>query len=445
MAPDSLSYDELVARLSEAEELVSALILAQADAVVSPAGVHIVRLHQTDKALQAARQGLEQMLAQRTRELRGANEKLRQSEERLHRLYESGIVGIFNWNRNGEITDANDKFLEMLGYGREELENGQLTLREITAAEYRSGDAGMLGRLHQTGIDPAHEKEYIRKDGTGIAVLVASASLANSRDNTVSIVLDISERKRAERALIRSEKLASVGRMAATVAHEINNPLELIINSVYIASLDKNLSPEARQSLAAAEQELERVAQLTRQTLGFYRESSAPKEVNISVAVNQVLDMYAPRLLHRSIGIQSEHDSSLRVLAIPGELRQVISNILVNAIDATPHGGKIRIRTKCVTVKGGSWVRLTMGDTGSGIASEYLKHIFEPFFTTKESVGTGLGLWVTSDIVKRHDGLIRVRSRSGRGTVFSVMLKAIPQTTKCDVGVELEQTGFSSR
>jgi PAS domain S-box-containing protein len=438
MAPDQLSYDELVARLEDAEELVGALISEQTDAVVSSAGVHVLRLHETDRALQAAKQGLEQMLTQRTQELRTANENLRQSEERLRRLYESGVVGVVTWTAEGAITDANDKFLEMVGYSREEMESGGLRWADITPPEYRLADAESLAALRETGIGPAYEKAFVRKDGSRISVLVASATLGDAREKGIGIALDISERKRAEQALIRSEKLASVGRMAATVAHEINNPLELVINSVYIASLDQNLSEQARQSLAAAEQELGRIAQLTRQTLGFYRENGAPQDVNVSVLVNEVLEMYAPKILQHALKIESEHDSSLQIKAIPGEIRQVISNILANAIDASAPGGRIRIRSRCVGLKNSRWGRLTLADTGEGIPRENLKHIFEPFFTTKESVGTGLGLWVTSDIVKRHQGILRVKSRRGEGTVFVIMFKTASQEDSCGPGVKSE-------
>lgn len=240
----------------------------------------------------------------------------------------------------------------------------------------------------------------------------------------MSVVLDMTEQKRAEQALIRSEKLASVGRMAATVAHEINNPLELVLNAVYIASLDENLSERARTSLATAEQELNRVAQLTRQTLGFYRENSAPAEVDLSKLVSDVIELYRPKLLQRNLKVEAEDKAGVHARVVAGEIRQVVSNIITNAIDASPRGGKIHIRTNCVRLNDKSWVRMTFADVGEGIPRENLNHIFEPFFTTKEAVGTGLGLWVTGDIVRRHKGKLRVRSRPGKGTVFSVMLPA---------------------
>lgn len=233
---------------------------------------------------------------------------------------------------------------------------------------------------------------------------------------------DITDRKRAEEALIRSEKLASVGRLAATVAHEINNPLELVMNSVYLAMLDKNLSPQSREQLSTAEQELERVAQLTRQTLGFYRENATPGEIDATSLVGDVLKMYAPKLTQRNIKFSYEHNGSVHIRGIAGEIRQVVSNIVANAIDASPEGGRLRVRTSSVRLNGNDSVRLTFADTGEGIRPENIRRIFEPFFTTKQSVGTGLGLWVSHEIVHRHNGKLRVRSRRGQGTVFSILL-----------------------
>lgn len=240
---------------------------------------------------------------------------------------------------------------------------------------------------------------------------------------------DIEDQKRTHEALIRSEKLASVGRMAATIAHEINNPLELVTNSVFIASLDKGLERQSREALEAAQLELERIAQLTRQTLGFYRESTAPAAVELGALAKGVIDLYAPKFMDRDINIEHEYEEHLRVHAIAGEIRQVISNMLANAIDACGRGGRVRIRACRVSLNGASSVRLTIADTGEGIAPENLGHIFEPFFTTKATVGTGLGLWVSNEIIRRHRGKIRVRSRLQRGTVFSVFLPEHGKTT----------------
>jgi signal transduction histidine kinase len=226
---------------------------------------------------------------------------------------------------------------------------------------------------------------------------------------------------RAQEALRRSEKLAVTGRLAASIAHEINNPLEAVTNLLYLI----RLSPESGQTakyLAEAEQELARVAEIARQTLRFYREPNHPVKTEIGAVLRSVLVLYNSRLADAEVSVQVESaDSSDTVLASPGELRQVIANIIGNAIDAMRHGGRLRIRISAAAGR----LRLTFADSGSGIPPALLPAIFEPFVTTKGETGTGLGLWVTGEIVRRNGWTIRVRSRSGiaqSGTTFSITM-----------------------
>jgi signal transduction histidine kinase len=241
---------------------------------------------------------------------------------------------------------------------------------------------------------------------------------------------DEQERKLAELALIQSEKLAATGRMAATMAHEINNPLESVTNLLYLAQKDAALSSKSRRYLQVADQELDRVAHLAKQTLGFYRDSSSASTFNISAAIDDVLALYARRISGRNIDVEKQMDANADVLGFAGEFRQVVSNLVVNAVDAmSDDGGRLLVRTRRVSAGrlGQSGVRIIIGDTGKGIPLENQKKIFEAFFTTKENVGTGLGLWLTRGIVEKHGGVIRVRSRNGpscAGTVFSVFWPA---------------------
>ena len=233
----------------------------------------------------------------------------------------------------------------------------------------------------------------------------------------------LAERTRSEEALIRSEKLASVGRMAATVAHEINNPLEMVTNCIYLAAGHPNLSPEAKEHLSTAERELRRVAHIAKRTLGFYREATKPAVVDIRILVDEVVELYDPKFTHKNIRLKIEHNGHCSgTIAVAGEIRQVISNLLTNAIDVTPPKGIVRVRTSRVILNCRSYTRVTVADTGAGISRENRSRIFEPFFTTKKDVGTGLGLWVSSEIVQKHEGKIRVRSVEGKGSVFSVLL-----------------------
>jgi signal transduction histidine kinase len=234
---------------------------------------------------------------------------------------------------------------------------------------------------------------------------------------------DVTEKKAAEAALLQSEKLASVGRMAATVAHEINNPLEMVTNCIYLAVSDPNLPPEVKEHLATAERELRRVAHIAKRTLGFYRETTKPAVVDIRTLVDEVVELYDPKFTRKNIRLKIEHNGHRKgTVAIAGEIRQVISNLLTNAIDASRPKGMVRVRTSRVTLNGCGYTRITVADAGAGISTVNRSRIFEPFFTTKKSVGTGLGLWVSSEIIQKHKGKILLRSVEGKGTVFSVFL-----------------------
>jgi signal transduction histidine kinase len=232
--------------------------------------------------------------------------------------------------------------------------------------------------------------------------------------------------ERAQDALRRSEKLAVTGRLAASIAHEINNPLEAVTNLLYLMRASENPA-QAHTWLAQADQELARVAEITRQTLRFYREPSHPVDTSVAGVLRSVLVLYNSRIGAANVEILLEVEAAeATVLASPGELRQVIANIIGNAIDAMRHGGRLRLRLSQENDPSESpRVRLTIADTGSGIPTALLPTIFEPFVTTKGETGTGLGLWVTGEIIRRNGWEIRVRSRCTphhSGTVFSITM-----------------------
>jgi PAS domain S-box-containing protein len=231
---------------------------------------------------------------------------------------------------------------------------------------------------------------------------------------------DIDERKTAENLLRRTEKLAAAGRLAATVAHEINNPLEAVGNLLYLALNDQGLPAVSRRYLQMANEELRRVGHIVSQTLGFYRESSAPQPIDLSALVNDVLSLYQRKLDARQIRV-TRNMESVTVEGIAGELRQVIANLLSNALDAMEPYGVLGMEVR----EQRDEVRLSISDTGPGISSALLEHIFEPFFTTKKDVGTGLGLWVSKGIVEKHHGRLDVVSsqrEEDRGTAFVMTL-----------------------
>jgi signal transduction histidine kinase len=227
-----------------------------------------------------------------------------------------------------------------------------------------------------------------------------------------------------------TEKLAAAGRMAATVPHEIKNPLEAVPNLFYLAKRDLNKNDRVAGYLELASRELDRVAHITRQTLGFYRDTSSPVRFNVAETLEDLLLLYEKRFESRRIELVKQYDKALEITALAGEIRQAFSNLITNAIDAMPDGGKLMLKiSKAREWRGSglSGIRVTILDTGSGIEPKHRKNIFQPFFTTKTDVGTGLGLWITRGIIEKHRGTIQMKSRTGQnchGAAFSIFLPA---------------------
>ncbi len=249
----------------------------------------------------------------------------------------------------------------------------------------------------------------IRRDASGKATWIAG------------LIIDVTESRMAEQALRRAEKLAAAGRLAATVAHEVNNPLEALVNAIYLAQHAKGLE-EAADHLRLADSELRRITHIVRQTLGFYRESTLPQPTNLLQLVSEVLDLYRTRGLSRGVTVRTSGQTGdeVFVTVIAGEIKQVLANLIANAIDATPAGGIVETSV----LRSGDHVEIVVSDTGCGISEANRKHLFEPFFTTKADVGTGLGLWVSKGIVEKHGGSILVDNTKEQGTAFRVRLAA---------------------
>jgi signal transduction histidine kinase len=314
-----------------------------------------------------------------------------------------------------------------------------MTPADLTHPEDRERDWQQLSSFLQ-GRLPIYdvEKRYVRKDGNVIWVHVTSAMVRDAEGKllrSAGIIQDITERKRAEESLISTEKLAATGRMAATIAHEVNNPLAGATNALYLASSDPVLKPETKEYLTIADQELRRAAHITQQTLGFYRASGNATPTAIPKLIDEVLDVYARKLRNRNITVHRRYrcghcaeGCEACFVVGAGEMRQIISNLLANGMDALNDNGTLYIRASRTSnlKQSGPRIHLTIADNGCGVRLEHLKRIFEPFFTTKESVGTGLGLWVTQELVRKHNGVIKVRSRVGKGTVFRL---TFPQKT----------------
>jgi PAS domain S-box-containing protein len=255
---------------------------------------------------------------------------------------------------------------------------------------------------------------------------------AGEVEEWVGVIIDIHDQMLAEERLRRTEQLATAGRLAATVAHEINNPLESITNLVYLAQQCQTLDSPTRGYLDTATGELKRVAQIVRQTLGFYRESTAPKDTDIGEIATEVLALYRRNFMAKEIRIASEIEPDTVACVVSGEIRQVVANLITNAIDASSPHSVIRVKVK----KLDNNVVIKVSDQGTGIAQENLPRLFEAFFTTKKDVGTGLGLWVSRGLIEKHNGTLTVETRTGEhdhGTTFTIMLtSAAAENKHCD-------------
>jgi signal transduction histidine kinase len=258
--------------------------------------------------------------------------------------------------------------------------------------------------------------------------------LREANGNVSGIIVlgvDVTDRKMAQDALLRSEKLAAAGLLASSIAHEINNPLEAVTNLLFLAR-NAAVSPIAKEFLESADTELRRVAAVVTKSLQFHRQYSKPLPVHIDFLIDSTLSLYQSRITQAEIAIERRSRTSPSITCLDGEIRQVLNNVVGNAIDAiTTQGGSLLIRSRSAThwTTGRCGVLVTVADNGPGISRHNLSKIFEPFFSTKGEQGTGLGLWISKEIIERHQGVLRVKSREGEtrsGTVFTLFLPCTP-------------------
>lgn len=267
-----------------------------------------------------------------------------------------------------------------------------------------------------------------RADGKLIPIEDSAAPIFDDQKKLRGVVMvfhDVTAEKQAMDVIRKAEKLAAAGRLAATMAHEINNPLEAVGNLIYIVRHTANLPEEVQGYLTMAEQELERVSHITRQTLGFYRDSSEPGPVQMRTVVESVLRLYENKMKNKNVSLELDLAECPLVHGLQGEMKQLIANLISNAGDAVDAGGRIRITARPAAHPQGNGVQVRVEDSGPGVTAENRARIFEPFFTTKQDVGTGLGLWVCKEIAERHGGSIEVSSgEEGTlgGAVFTVFL-----------------------
>ena len=356
--------------------------------------------------------------------------KAEEARHRLAAIVASSDDAIVSKNLKGIVTSWNAAAERMFGYTADEIVGR--SIMTIIPPELHKDEEEILATIARGERIRHFETERVRKNGERVEV---SLTISPVRDEAgviigaAKIARDITQQKKTEHALRTTERLASVGRLAATVAHEINNPLEAVTNLIYLARKSKD-AEEVRKYLASAEEELSRVSHLTKQTLGFYRYSSGAAPTTLGHMVNSLVSVFASRIRNKEIEISSEIRQDPEIVAVAGEIRQLLANLISNSIDAVPMGGQIRVRLSAANEEHGQrrrGVRLTVADSGPGIPEEIRSRLFEPFFTTKKDVGTGLGLWVCKGIIDKHHGRVQVKSRATPGhswTVFSVFLPA---------------------
>ena len=371
---------------------------------------------------------------------RVAERALRISQARFHRLVEAMPLALLIADAAGRVSYINQGLERLLGFSQEEMEGGTLTLDRIFPGRAKE----ILERGVRSSEDTADtvEMECLKRDGTPLLVLLGAAVLNPEapvyEQQTAAFLADLSEQKRSEEGLRRTEKLAAAGKLSASIAHEINNPLEAVTNCLYL--LDQTeLSDLQRSYLALGQRELARVAHITTQTLRFYRQSTRAVATDVRDLFETVLFLYEARLRDNGITVERDFAELPPIVAYDGEIRQVLANFVGNALDAVqsvpareegtsaaarPRGIVLRSRQARDWKDGRLGVAVTVADTGIGMSAATLKRIYEPFFSTKGITGTGLGLWISADIISKHGGVLRVRSRMQppSGTVFRLFL-----------------------
>ena len=366
-----------------------------------------------------------------------ARELQRDSARRLRQALDSGLLGTWTWDRFTDMLDLDERAAELLdAEPHVPISRTELRKRIVHEDDLATTAEDLRDVLHS---DDAYTAEYRveTRDGRqhwvcsrGIATFdelspLPSGAPASPRELTgmIGTVQDVTARKTQEVALRQSEKLAATGRLAATIAHEINNPLEAVTNLIYLSKTDPGVPAPIQHLLETADGELARVSQIAQQTLGFYRDTTRPVDINLTHLLEGVVNLFSRKMQYKKLHCGLDLATDLHIFGLQGEIRQVFSNLIVNAIDASSNG-LIQIRARRRTHNGRPGVSVLVCDQGSGIPVSVRQRLFSPFFTTKQSVGTGLGLWVTRGIVEKQEGTIRVRTstETPSGTVFRVFL-----------------------
>lgn len=393
------------------------LVIVREVADLLAVGLRQARLHEQVQQYAA---GLEQRVAKRTAELRA-------SETRFRTLFEQAAVGIALVETGGKVIESNPAFQDMLGCG-----DGELRDRAFDELFHDPGGGTLAIGLSLESIDGEQdccraEGQYVGEAGQPAWAHVTASLVRGEGDEpqfAIYMVEDITERKRAQAALIQAEKLAIAGKLSASLAHEINNPLQSVIGCLGLARETLAEGKDATEFLEVGLEQLRRVARIVAQLRDMYR-PSRPEErqhTDVNVLLKQVLTLSRKRCEEQGIDVAWQAVPDLpSLLLVPDQMQQVFLNLVLNALDAMPQGGRLQIRATGTDRPIG--VRVSFTDSGTGIAADVLSHVFDPFYSTKPS-GLGLGLFISKDIVEQHGGRIEVQSRTVEGTTFTVWLPA---------------------
>ncbi|MBW4038861.1 MAG: PAS domain-containing protein [Acidobacteria bacterium] len=354
----------------------------------------------------------------------------RQTAERLRQALDAAQLGTWTWDRVSDQLDLDERAARLF----HSQPHAFVTHTELRAKTVAPEDQQKTREAFERSVTSgSHYTSEYRVDGAdGVQIWVSSCGVpifapdSSEVTGMIGTVQDITARRTHDSSLLQSEKLAATGRLAATIAHEINNPLEAVTNLIYLSRTDPEVPLSVRRLLETADSELARVSQIAQQTLGFYRDTTRPVDIDLNLLLHSVVDLFARKMLSNKIVCDLDLEPGLTIRGLQGEIRQVFSNLVVNAIDAVVHTGKggrinIRGRHRHGTKDG---VSILICDEGSGIPPHVRERVFSPFFTTKPTIGTGLGLWVTRGFVEKQGGSIRFRSCTEirSGTIFRVVL-----------------------